>query len=171
MLPEFPPGAVAVLLSRAAHSEALTSSRCQIAFKSVRRSHPKPDSRPASPQPGLAYPLLTSLSRALRQDRTDSIPIAPPSARWFSPTGFLAYRTRWPHRTTYQPRYAAFARLKTLCIRRHTQIAEADTYRWRKDEQKLHLVPRVSRGAIGYQAAQLCSLGFGRVSGYYGTDA
>lgn len=51
-----------------------------------------------------------------RGHRPDSIPIALPSARRFSPKGFLANRTRKGRRTSAQMPCAAPAGLKTLCI-------------------------------------------------------
>ncbi len=70
---------------------------CRIGRKTTQRNRPKHDSRSDNQRSGFACQLLATVSFALRRDRADSIPIAPPSARWFSTTGFLAYRSRWWH--------------------------------------------------------------------------
>ena len=115
MLPEFPRGTAVFLYPGVAHCNTMPSCHRPFAHQTARRNPSTPHSRPANQRPGFACPLLASVSRALRPDRADSIPIAPPSARWFSPTGFLAYRSRWRRHAAHQTRCTAPARLKTLC--------------------------------------------------------
>ena len=145
MLPEFPRGTVAFLWSPVAHCGAKPSCPRRIARNSARRSLPKPNSWPANQRHSFACLLLASVSCALQPDCADSIPIAQRSARWFSPTGFLANRSRWRHRRPYRTQCAASARLKTLCIMyllvRSTSLAAAVSVS--SDTKATHRISRV----------------------------
>jgi hypothetical protein len=105
----------------------------------VLRIGPTSDARPGNSSPCFDCTLLATVKAALRPCRFDSIPIASPPARRFSPTGFLAYRSRWWRRAAHRTRHAASARLKTLrplCTPLHNG--------------RLHSVATVSFGAFNY---------------------
>ena len=122
MLPEFPHGTVAFLWPPVVHCGAKLSYPRRFVRNNARCSLPKPNSWPENQRHSFACLHLGSVSCALQPDCADSIPIAQRSARWFSPTGFLANRSRWSHRRPYRTQCAASARLKTLCIMRSARL-------------------------------------------------